>query len=141
MKNVPNEETPLRQKTTWKQSLVASTSAALVSLVGRRRMEMPSRHVTSRHARLRCAACGQEHFLPTNATADELMRNSFLKTVKLRVHVALRQHANRSFLTGRYKEGRPLWFVTTHLTVHYNSSYWLSLRKPLAANANALPLL
>lgn len=69
---------------------------------------MPWRLVTSRRARLRCGACGQEHFLPTNATAVELMRNSFLKTVKLRVHVALGQHASRLSHMARCKEGRPL---------------------------------
>lgn len=89
--------------------------------------------VTSPYAMqgLRCGACGQEHFLPTNATAVGLMRNSFLKTVKLRVRVALQQHACRFFLTVRYQAGRPLWLVITHLSVYYNSSHWLSLRKPM----------
>lgn len=83
---------------------------------------------------LRCEACGQEHFLPTNATAVELMRKSFVKTVKLRVHVALQQHACLFFLTGRYQAGRPLG-SSSLISVCYNSSYWLSLQEPLAATA------
>lgn len=82
---------------------------------------------------LRRGACGQEHFLPTNPTAVELMRNSFVKTVKLRVQVALQRHACRFFLTGRHQASRPLGFVITHLSVCCNSSYWLSLQEPSAA--------
>lgn len=83
---------------------------------------------------LRCGACGQERLLPTNATAVELMRNFFLETVKLRVHVALRQHARRVFLTGRYRAGPPL------LLLHYSSLFtatpllgFLSRRTSVAA--------
>lgn len=138
--SVQNCQTPFRLKQTLQQRPVVSTSAALVSCgndAGWR-----CHRVTSPVAKRGCGAraCGQEHFLPTSATAVELMRNPFLKTVKLRVHAALRQHATRFFLTGRQEEGRPLWFVITHLSVRQNSSYWLSLPEPIAANANTLPL-
>lgn len=72
------------------QNLLWQKKTFKACLLKRQGVEMPSRHVTSRQAVLWFGACGQEHFLPTNAAAVELMRNCFLKPVKLRVHVVLR---------------------------------------------------
>lgn len=93
VRNIPN---PLSQKKKPWHAHFSSTSEHYgnTCILKRCRMEMPSHHLTSRHAGLWFGACGQEHFLPTNATAVELMRNYLLKTVKLRVCVALPQHAS-----------------------------------------------
>lgn len=99
------------------------------------RTEMPSRHVTSRHAGAAVWSMWSGTFSAHKCHSgwvDEkiLCENSHAESA------CCAAAARLSFLShGTISSRSSSRFVITRLSVCYNSSYWLSLQEPLAATA------